>query len=179
MFLFNNDTFTKNKPEINLYRFKKQHSHLVHENVARSFYESFTNNSGRDDILKALTGVTKAYYHFKELDHVHNESSPDTYISAYDLIVILDGHLLEAYMDSNNEMVVEPREYIQMFFQYLSPSYTELIDGYYQKLMIHVVHVDYLDEFLHNKNEYHQKMFNHIKAKWETTLGKNEEPPAR
>lgn len=167
--LFNfisNDTFSKVIMKKNLVK-NSAKSQWLNNRIARSFYEGFTHNSGRDDILKALTGVSKAYYHFKEIDHVNNSKSDDCYLSSYDLLVIVDGDLFESYIDKNEELVLEEKDYIQMSFKYISPSYPELIKRHYSGLMIHVVKVDYLEEFLLNRADKHEEIYNKTKVYWD------------
>lgn len=117
--------------------------------TGKSFYEGFTKNGGRDDIFKALSGSVKAMYHFKENSFASGDKSPDLIIESFAPMIIVDGELFEAYINSKNELELVESNYVQVAFNYLSPNYiSDTSQRAKNEFLVHVVRYSYLSEFL-------------------------------
>lgn len=119
--------------------------------LGRSFY-----SIGQNQIFPALCSVAKATEHAFESNFLHKGETngiPTGYklMYAYEPVIIFDGELFEAFLNSKEEIEVQESNYIQVSFNYLSPNYKNRKFGY----IIHLVKCGYLKDFLeHTKKRY-------------------------
>ncbi|WP_340400619.1 hypothetical protein [Paenibacillus sp. FSL H8-0079] len=126
--------------------------------LARSFYEAFTRNAGRDDIFKALTGVVKALEHLYESSYLRpREGSGDIndiedddpfyshFLQLYEPVIIFRGELFEARVDEE-DVIVKDTDYVLVSFNYISPYYNRE-----SSYLVHIVKEEYVEEFFREK----------------------------
>ncbi|MGB0176333.1 MAG: hypothetical protein ACPF9D_04150, partial [Owenweeksia sp.] len=113
----------------------------------RSGFEGF--NQGKDKLFGSLCNTIKAMNHFKGSSSFESDTSTDKMMGYYEPLIILDGELIEAYLDSKSELFVCEANYLQVKFDYLSPKYPKQSMGH----LIHIVRRSYLTEFLESRRQ--------------------------
>jgi hypothetical protein len=129
----------------------------IKERVGRSFYQGFTKNGGRDDIYKALSGVTKATQHFIDTSTAKGDTSGDRLLHSFEPVIVIQGKLFEAFLQ-RGELILEESNYIQTFFNYLSPNYSTN-----SRNIIHVITKEYLHEFITEHKESLNSFFEDLR----------------
>lgn len=127
--------------------------------LGRSFFEKENNSQ----IYSALCSVTKAAEHAYEshfLKQEDNSDLPEGYklLYYYEPVVIFDGEIFEAFLNSSNEIEVQESNYIQVSFNYLSPCYKNRKLGY----IVHIVQSSHLQDFLDNRKKCFSKVAEEI-----------------
>lgn len=124
----------------------------LHERVGRSGFEGF--NQGKDKLFGSLCNTIKAMNHFKGSNSFASDTSTDKMMGYYEPLIILDGELIEATLDSESKIVVSEANYLQVKFDYLSPQYPKQSMGH----LIHIVRKSYLTEFLESRKQHFVKI---------------------
>ncbi|MBO1306137.1 hypothetical protein JZO70_08190 [Enterococcus sp. 669A] len=124
------------------------------DRIGRNFYIGFSGNGARDDIYKSLSGLTKALNHFMETDTNKDNKSEDRLFRYFEPIVIIKGDLFEAFINKKGTMELEESNYIQTYFNYLSPNYSNNAHN-----IIHVVSEKYFEEFISLQEKALQTFF--------------------
>lgn len=121
----------------------RKYTEKSQKRMGRNFYIGFSGNGARDDIYKALSGLTKALIHFIETDENKDDTGGDRLFRYFEPIVVIKGKLFEAFISDTGDMNLEECNHIQTYFNYLSPNYSNN-----KKSVINVITEDYLEEFL-------------------------------
>ncbi|MGY4794886.1 hypothetical protein ACVNNN_07775 [Lysinibacillus fusiformis] len=148
---------------------------LYHKTTAKSSYIALSSNK-RDDIYKALSTSVKALVHFKETCYatLDNSDNGDLLFESFNPVVIVDGELYEAYLTEEDEVEIKDSKYIQVAFNYVSPNYFSSVDEDNNEFLVHVVHFDYLEQFIVDFEKLHStKIFNKLKKKINKLMGKD------
>ena len=118
--------------------------------VGRSYYEAFKSADDRSQIFKALTSSVKASEDCLERNKKYFETgfkySKEIYF--IDPVVIFDGFLYEAYLNSKNDLEINEINYIPVSFGYISSEYSRF--GY----SVEVVRLDELNNLLESKEKW-------------------------
>jgi len=130
----------------------QKHNQKLNERLGRSFTEGFST-SKRDKIFTSLCNVTKAFIH--KLESIEKDSSQDSILYYFEPLVILNGQLFEAFLDENDKLKVDKKEYLQVRFNYMSNFYKERTTGY----LINVVTKEYLSKYIKLRMEQFDKIF--------------------
>lgn len=155
--------FIIDKSDIN--KIMRANTVQAHERIGKNFYQGFTGNNSRDDIYKALSGTTKALNYFIEKS-IYSIESGDKLLEYFEPVVIVKGKLFESYINKEGEMKLDEANYIQTYFNYLSPEYSTI-----NKNVIHVINFDYLEDFLTEKKAALDKFYNHLLVKENNSTG--------
>ncbi|MCK5040044.1 MAG: hypothetical protein KAR87_03690 [Candidatus Aenigmarchaeota archaeon] len=127
----------------------------VNGRLARSFFVGLKSNkrgnTKKDKIFEALCKVVKALEHSYESSYIKEikKNHKDKLLEYYEPIIVVDGKLFEAYLDSKEELILKKTEYMQVSFNYLSPNYKNRQNGY----MVQVMTKNYLTEFLNKRHK--------------------------
>lgn len=133
-------------------RFKKE--------TAKSFFEGFSKNGGRDDIYKAISGSVKAMIHFREESYPPTDKGPEYIFESFNSLVVVKGEMFEAKLDDNtDELILDKSDYVQVAFNYLSPNYKSLNKRGTKEFIVHIVEYDYLEKFLLDFYKEEEKLF--------------------
>ena len=132
----------------------RKHTLKSHKRKGRNHYIGFSGNGARDDIYKALSGVLKAQYHYMENDSNSEYDGEESLLSYYEPIVLLKGDLFEAFIDENDEISLNRKDYIQTYFNYTSPYYKVK-----NRNVVHVITEEYLEEFINQMDQSLENIF--------------------
>ena len=126
-----------------------------------AYHVAFQGNNS--EILDALCSSVKAAEnhreHYKEWyeEDRSREGKRGIKSSYYSLVlleplIILDGQLFEAYLDSKNNLIVKSIKYIPMCFGYLSVAYRHA--EHFGNYIVEAVTLDALSSFVSKKNRW-------------------------
>lgn len=123
-----------------------------------SYYEGFSGPGSKSTIFDALASSVKAsedcLRHQDEIDKEDEERlgrpvRVGRSVTFIEPVVILDGLLYEAYLNKDNEFIVNKISHIPVCFGYLSPAYSR--SDYYGNYLVEVVTMDALSDLISKK----------------------------
>jgi hypothetical protein len=130
-----------------------------------SYYIAFGGSQSKPDIFAALTSSVKASEDsLRQVKQIMKEDEARLGKSVWhgrDLtlvepIVILDGNLYEAYLDSNDKIVVNEEKHIPVCFGYLSAEYRRT--DFFGEYIVEIVTIDGLADLISNKMKWLNSM---------------------
>jgi len=128
----------------------------------RSYYIAFKGNNV--DIYNALCSSVKAAeadrLRFQKM-WVEDKDGSVKCLSLYEPLVILNGKIFEAYMDSKQNLIVKEVKHIPISFGYLSNNYTRT-QSKYAKYIVELITVDFLPNYLVNKDQWLEHLLSSI-----------------
>lgn len=139
----------------------REYTANAHERPGRNFYQGFTKNGARDDIYKALSGTTKAMYHFIDTNNNAEDDNGDQLLEYFEAVVVIKDKLFEAFLNEKGVLELNEVNYIQTTFNYLSPHYS---NNYTNRHVIHVINESYLEEFFNERKDGLDNIFNSLKT---------------
>lgn len=128
-------------------KLRRIHHYFGRNNIARTYFEPFKGLEKADRaqmIYTAVLSATKAtLFHLKE-------RAWENFLPIYYPVVIFNGDLFEARVESETNITLERTNYVQLAHHYIEPARANLANGSgkQHEFLVDVVHVNYLDEYL-------------------------------
>ena len=134
-------------------------------NFNSSSYAEVFRDAEISNIYKAIDSVTKACFHFRITNEIerHKKKTDDSFandlfevidkqkpslINVFIPLVVVDGLLLKAELDSDAELTIEETSYVPFTSYYISEYNVE------SSIIINVVTLEYLPKFLHDLEKW-------------------------
>jgi len=136
-----------------------KHSKSRVERIGRTEHIPFTKDNPQifTAILSSVKASIEDHYNAREHKEIHNDDSYD--FTFYVPLIILDGELLDVFLDDDNNLELVEKNHILYRFNYQSPSYDE--DSY----MVDIIRIDEIDNFIVKQKEWLEHMANVVKTK--------------
>lgn len=131
-----------------------KYSRKVHERIGRTAFEGFGN--GKDKLYSSLCNTVKAMEYLMDNHLYKDNNSDDQLISMFEPLIVLEGNLVEAYLDAHEELELVERDYLQVKFNYKSPKYNK--DDQFKRYIINIVKKSYLDIYLKERSKEYKSM---------------------
>ncbi len=123
-------------------------------NYGHSYHISFQNNDLA--IFDALSSSVKAFEQTKKMyqemtkDEVREEKNH--FLALFEPIIILDGQLFEAYLNSNNKTILKKINHIPICFGYISPQYKYA--EWFGNYVVEITTLEELPKLLKSKKQW-------------------------
>lgn len=134
-------------------------SHKLHSRIGRTAFEGFGN--GKDKLYSSLCNTIKAMEYFIASSLATTDKSEDQLIDLYEPLIVLEGNLIEAFLDEDENLQLEEQDYLQVKFNYKSPGYNNRIEK--SKIyIINIVRSSYLDTYLKQRIIEYENVFHEL-----------------
>ncbi len=148
-----------------------------YERCGNSYYSGFKGQSSQGDIFAALVTSVKAceyYLNCQKKNYFGKDAlfdfSEDTLIEFIEPVVVLNGHLFEAFLDNNGELSVQRVHRVPLNFGYVSNNYRRQ-EGY-GHYHVEIVTLDGLEEFSSKKAFWGKYMRDQIESNLKANVTK-------
>jgi hypothetical protein len=151
------------------------HHYFQSPRLARTYHEPFKGHEKSDNssqmIFTAVMSTVKA-----TLFHIQDRRG-DNWTPIYYPMIVFDGNLFEALVNSKDEIELVPSEHLQLAFDYMIPTRGTRVSIWEQqkRFIIDVVRADYLAEFLKKLEKEHAHMAKCIRDKFFDDYVENDE----
>ncbi|EMQ2878948.1 hypothetical protein V9N52_004304, partial [Vibrio navarrensis] len=127
--------------------FEKYHPTYKLPRVGRTSQVAFSHDTAT--IFSALVGATKATIDEYRAAEEHKEFWSDDSIDVvdYEPLVVVNGPLIECYLDDNDELVSQQVEHLQFALHYASPNYKA------EQYMVDIVTLSSLNDYLSKREK--------------------------
>jgi hypothetical protein len=130
----------------------RAHPSVNHEHFGRNGYVAFSGNNSQ--LFSAIVSATKASIEEHRLAEEHKEAYNENSLDAvfYTPLVILDGKLFSAFLNTKGETELQEFQHIAYKFNYMSPSYEQ--DSY----LVDIVTLDGLSTYIDKQEGWLESM---------------------